>query len=141
MRGSFFLFAPRQGPARRPPRRPHRGPRRARGRAADPRPAAGGGLANRSTAFDWERFFWDLATEHDVPAETLSDLLLNLDPVTLDPDDNGGGVNDPCGSDTTADDVTVRLPAAAASTWCFSCSTPGPLTSAVAAEVEYGQDH
>jgi hypothetical protein len=101
----------------------------------------GGGLANRSTAFDWERFFWDLATEHDVPAETLSDLLLNLDPVTLDPDDNGGGVNDQCGSDTTADDVVVRLPAAAANTWCSGCPTPGPLTSAVAAEVEHGQDH
>jgi hypothetical protein len=102
------------------------------------------GLTNRSTACDWARFFWDLATERDVPAETLSDLLVNMTPSTLDPDDNGTSTTtdeDPCGSDTTADDVTVRLLDAAANTWCFDCPIPGFLSDEVALEVEHGQDH
>jgi hypothetical protein len=102
------------------------------------------GLTNRSTAYDWARFFWDLATERDVPAETLSDLLVNMTPSTLDPDDNGTSTTtdeDQCGSDTTADDVTVRLLDAAANTWCFDCPIPGFLSDEVALEVEHGQDH
>jgi len=104
----------------------------------------GGTLVNRSSTYDWLRFYWDLATQQDVPVSSIADLVNNMDLRTADPDDNDPVSNadlDRCGDDGTADDVTVRLTTAAANTWCFGCPVPGTLTDEVAAEENNGQDH
>lgn len=103
--------------------------------ANDPR-GCHGNINNRSTEYDWLRFWWDLHTTEGVPLSRLNILLDNMDQRDWDPDDNGASSQ---GSTGLTDDVTWRLTQAAANTVCFDPSDA--CTSYVASQVSNGQDH
>ncbi len=56
---------------------------------------ANGNCDNRSTEYDWLRFFWDLDTDTSLDTTTIFELFDQSDPDTWNADDSGAAGNDP----------------------------------------------
>lgn len=40
-----------------------------------------GDLENRGTQYDWQRFFWDMRTDRNIPIEDLADIYVDMCPT------------------------------------------------------------
>jgi len=49
-----------------------------------------GTTENRGTQYDWQRFFWDMLTDQEVPIEDLADIYVDMCPTTWSTDDLSG---------------------------------------------------
>jgi hypothetical protein len=92
--------------------------------ASDPAGCTGT-LVNRSTQYDWLRFWWDMYTDQDIAPRDLADIYDDMNPQSWDEDGSTG---------TTDDDPIVRLE--------VSCdASHNDVVSAWDTEKNHGMDH